>query len=198
MEIAKADNSACLVEAARRDRTAFALLFRRQYDEIFRYCARRLPTREIAEDVTSSVFLKMVHSFNTFRGDDNAFRIWLYRIAGNEINSHFRMSARQTRLRQALQNQPPEESPPAFGDDQDNQIRMDTLRTALAHLKPAYREIVTLRYFQGLNSEQIGKITRTKPVTVRSKLLRALKQLEKEFRRAKTLDDVENNTYDSV
>lgn len=192
------DNSVCLVEAARQDRTAFALLFRRHYDEIFRYCARRLPNRATAEDITSSVFLKMVHSFNTFRGDDNAFRVWLYRIAGNEINSHFRTAGRQGRLLEALQNQPPQESP-GLDDDEDNRQRIAKLHAALSHLKPAYREIVTLRYFQGLNSEEIGKITRTKPVTVRSKLLRAIKLLEKELSREKnTADSSEIESYDPV
>ena len=192
------DNSVCLVEAARQDRTAFASLFRRHYDEIFRYCACRLPNRATAEDITSSVFLKMVHSFNTFRGDDNAFRVWLYRIAANEINSHFRTAGRQGRLLEALQNQPPQESP-GLDDDEENRQRIAKLHAALSHLKPAYREIVTLRYFQGLNSEEIGKITRTKPVTVRSKLLRAIKLLEKELSREKnTADNSEINRYDSV
>ncbi len=185
MDIPEMDNSACLVETAREDRTAFAQLFRRHYDEIFRYCARRLPGRETAEDVTSAVFLKMVHHFDTFRGDDEAFRVWLYRIASNEINSHFRKSGRQSRLLENLQNQPIAETSDA-GEEDENRMRIARLHQALAKLKPAYREIVSLRYLQGLNSEEIGKITGTKPVTIRSKLARALRQLEKEFRRNQT------------
>lgn len=182
MGIAEADNSACLVAAAREDRRAFAGLFRRHYDEIFRYCARRLPGRETAEDVTSAVFLKMVHHFDTFRGDDEAFRVWLYRIASNEINSHFRKAGRDSRLLDSLEHQPVAAAPEA-DDEEDNRARIALLHQSLAKLKPAYREIVSLRYLQGLNSEEIGKITGTKPVTVRSQLARALRQLEKEYRR---------------
>ena len=181
--ITETDNLAGLVEAAREDKTAFALLFRRHYDEIYRYCARRLPCRQTAEDVTSAVFLKMIDHFDTFRGDDDAFRVWLYRIAGNEVNTQFRKAARQSRLRATLQQQVPPE-PPKPDEQDDNRRQIARLHEALARLKPAYREVVSLRYLQGLNSEEIGKITGTKPVTVRSKLARALRLLEKEFRRS--------------
>lgn len=183
MTIAETDNSACLVEAARDDRTAFAQLFRRHYDEIFRYCARRLPNRETAEDITSAVFLKMVNNFDTFRGDDDGFRVWLYRIATNEINSHFRKIGRHTRFLESLEHQPPPDDAPDPGIEDDNRTRITQLHQAMARLKPAYRDIVALRYFQGLNSEEIGKILGAKPVTVRSKLARALRMIEKEFRR---------------
>jgi RNA polymerase sigma-70 factor (ECF subfamily) len=183
LTIAETDNSACLVEAARDDRTAFAQLFRRHYDEIFRYCARRLTNRETAEDITSAVFLKMVNNFDTFRGDDDGFRVWLYRIATNEINSYFRKVGRHARFLESLQHQPPQDDAPDLGIEDDNRTRIAQLHQAMARLKPAYRDIVALRYFQGLNSEEIGKILGAKPVTVRSKLARALRMIEKEFRR---------------
>lgn len=182
MAIAETDNSGCLVETARQDRTAFAELFRRHYDEIFRYCARRLPCRETAEDVTSGVFLKMVHRFETFRGDDESFRAWLYRIAGNEINSYFRKAGRHCRMLNSLEH-PPIAATPEPDEEENNRRQIALLHEALGRLKPAYREIVSLRYLQGLNSEEISKITGTKAVTVRSQLARALRLLEKDFRR---------------
>jgi len=191
------DNSDCLVEAAREDRTVFAQLFRRHYDEIFRYCARRLPCRQTAEDVTSTVFLKMIDCFCTFRGDDDAFRVWLYRIAGNEVNSYFRKAGRQARLLDALGNLPsptPESDP---GREDDNHIQIARLHRAMAQLKPAYREIVALRYLQGFNSEEIGKITGLKSVTVRSKLARALRLLKKEFRRDRMMCG-SDEPYDTI
>ena len=197
MTIAETDNSACLVEAARYDRTAFAQLFRRHYDEILRYCTRRLSGRETAEDITSAVFLKMVNNFDTFRGDDGGFRVWLYRIATNEINSHFRKVGRHARFLESLQNQPPPDDAPDPGLRDDNQTRIAHLHQAMAKLKPAYRDIVALRYFQGLNSEEIGKILGTKPVTVRSKLARALRMIEKEYRRGDPACDSEE-PYDTL
>ena len=110
------ESSVCPIERARTDRTVFAELFRRHYDEIYRYCARRLSDRQTAEDITSQVFMKMIGKFNTFLGDETAFRCWLFRIACNEINSHFRSIGRQTRAMEALQKEYTSDNPDVEAD----------------------------------------------------------------------------------
>lgn len=52
------------------------------------------------------------------------------------------------------------------------------LKEALAKLKPGHQDVVTLRFYEGLNSEQIGEILEMKPATVRSQLARALKKIK--------------------
>ena len=162
---------------------AFSALFRRHYDEIFRYCARRLPDRAVAEDITSQVFLKMVKNFDSFTGDESGFRCWLFRIACNEINSFYRKSARHTKAMDKLRQQAeqPEESD-SNHDNDDNQDKISFLRTAIGTLKPDHQDIVTLRFFEGLNSEQIGEVMHMNPATVRSQLSRSLKKLKKQYR----------------
>ena len=63
-----------LIPQARRDPTAFAELYRKYYDPVFRYCVHRLFERSAAEDLTSSVFMKAVQGFCRFRGDEKDFR----------------------------------------------------------------------------------------------------------------------------
>ena len=176
-------SSAGLIEAARTDKSAFSALFRRHYDEIYRYCARRLPERGTAEDVTSQVFLKMVNNFDSFTGDETGFRCWLFRIACNEVNSFYRTSAKHSRAMDKLRQQAnePRQTPEEKIDD-ENQAKIDFLRTALGQLKSDHQDIVTLRYFQGLNSEQIGEVMHMNPATVRSQLSRSLKKLKKLYR----------------
>lgn len=176
---------ACLIERARTDRTAFAVLFRRHYDEIFRYCARRLPCRQTAEDITSQVFMKMIKKFNLFTGDETAFRFWLFRIACNEINSFYRTAHRQANTLEQLKQQPQPQPPDVEADcarEEDNAQKLAFLQNAIATLKPELQDIITLRFFENLNSEQIGDILGVKPTTVRSRLARALNNLKKEYK----------------
>jgi RNA polymerase sigma-70 factor (ECF subfamily) len=183
LNAAQQASSAGLIEAARTDKTAFSALFRRHYDEIFRYCARRLPDRAAAEDVTSQVFLKMVKSFDRFMGDDTGFRCWLFRIACNEVNSFYRKAARHQSAMDAVRRESPDPAAvPHELTDEENQAKIDFLKNAIATLKPEHQDILTLRYFQGLNSEQIGEVLELNPATVRSRLSRSLKQLKKEYR----------------
>ena len=183
MEATQQESQPCLIEQARTDKSAFAALFRRHYDEIYRYCARRLPSAAIAEDVTSQVFLKMVKTFSNFMGDETAFRCWLFRIACNEINSHFRRAGRQTKAFEKIKNESPTELPDTTddcGDDEENAAKREFLQEAMSRLKPAHQDIVSLRFYEGLNSSEIGKVLDMKPATVRSQLARALKTI-KEF-----------------
>lgn len=176
--------SVCLVECARTDRVAFSELFRRHYDEIYRYCARRLPGRSHAEDVTSGVFLKMVRNFHKFMGDETAFRSWLYRIACNEVNSFYRKSGREAHAMDIIRQQPTETENDPLEDiatEDDNAAKLTALREAMETLESPCREIVSLRFLQGLNSDQIGDILDMKPATVRSRLARALKKLKLNF-----------------
>jgi RNA polymerase sigma-70 factor (ECF subfamily) len=177
------ESSACLIEAARTDKLAFSALFRRHYDEIYRHCARRLPDRGTAEDVTSQVFLKMVKNFDSFTGDEVGFRCWLFRIACNEINSYYRTSARHSKAMDKLQQEAqPQEADTDKTVDPENQEKIDFLKTAIGQLQSDHQDILTLRFFQGLNSEQIGEVLHMNPATVRSQLSRSLKKLKKLYR----------------
>ena len=84
-----------LIKEACHDSAAFAQLYRLHYDNIFRYCARRLFNRHAAEDVTSIVFFKAMRTIGFFRGNSKDFRNWLYRIATNAVNDHLRTAKRR-------------------------------------------------------------------------------------------------------
>lgn len=128
--------------------------------------------------------MKMISKFSTFMGDETAFRYWLFRIACNEINSYYRTAGRQTRAYEAIRHQPAAEQPDVAADcrqEEENTLRVAFLHQALTELSAEQQDIITLRFFEGLNSEQIGGILGMKATTVRSRLARALSQLKKAY-----------------
>lgn len=78
-----------LVARAKGDAPAFAALYRRYVDAIYRYCYHRLGTRQQAEDATSEIFMK---AFTGLRGcrDERSFRSWLFTIAHNTVTDSYR------------------------------------------------------------------------------------------------------------
>src|SRR5215218_4502674 len=76
-------DEADLVAIAKRDRAAFASLYQRYVDPIYRYCDRCLGNRDAAEDATSLIFTKALAALATCR--DDRFRSWLFTIAHNVI-----------------------------------------------------------------------------------------------------------------
>ena len=76
-------DEADLVAIAKRDRAAFAALYRRYVEPVNRYCDRCLGNRDAAEDATSLIFTKALAALPTCR--DDHFRSWLFTIAHNVI-----------------------------------------------------------------------------------------------------------------
>jgi len=177
----KTINDNQLIADARTDPAAFARLYRRHYDEVFRYCVHRLFERHAAEDVTSAVFLKAVENIGTFDGSEEQFRNWLYRIASNAVNNHLRRFARQQQLlKKHGRCLAVEECDEPEGPD-DASEKMELLRKAMFTLKPKYQTIITLRFFEKLKLTEIAEVLKANPQTVRSQLSRALAKLRKKI-----------------
>jgi len=166
-----------LIAQARRDPQAFARLYRRHYDGVFRYCVHRLFDRTAAEDVTSTIFLKIVEKFHRFEGDEKAFSHWLYRIATNTINTYLRKSVQRKKLLQGLTERAAVCRNPSGAVLSGRAEKMALLSQAMLTLKPRYQTIITLRFFESLKYGDIAGIIGGSEATARSRTARALAKL---------------------
>ncbi len=171
----KAADDSQLIARARSDRAAFVRLYRRHYDAVFRYCVHRLFERQIAEDVTSDVFLRVVENIESFKGNEQQFRNWLYRIATNGVNNYLRKTTRRNRLLKVAC----EQANSSVADGGESADKLALLKEAVFFLKPRYQTIITLRFFENLKLTEIAEVLASSPGTVRSQLARALAKLRK-------------------
>ncbi|HUW84407.1 MAG TPA: sigma-70 family RNA polymerase sigma factor [Phycisphaerae bacterium] len=178
-QAAEPSEDGCLIEEAHTDQNAFAELYRRHYDGVFRHCVRRLFDRAIAEDVTSNVFLRIAQAFDRFQGDEKDFRNWLYKIATNEINAYQRSRTRRARLFRRAATERHSQRQQARMDD-TGQEGAAILWRALQSLRPRYQAIVALRYFENMEFADIAAILDSSASTVRSQLSRALAKLRQQ------------------
>jgi len=170
-----------MIAEAKRSPEAFARLYRRHYNCVFRYCVHRLFERQAAEDVTSAVFLKVIENLRKFHGDEQSFRNWLYKIATNEANNHLRKTGRGHRLLNVLKNQSSNSSTENKNTIDDDNKKSELLKQAVQSLKPRYQTIITLRFFENMKSQKIADVLGLKPATVRSRLSRAIDKLRKKM-----------------
>jgi RNA polymerase sigma-70 factor (ECF subfamily) len=175
-------NQEMLIEQARSDRAAFASLYRMHYERVFRYCCRRLFNRHDAEEVTSTVFFRVMRTISTFEGNSDGFRNWLYRIATNAVNDHLKTAKRRAEaVRNAAQQY---DRGTAFATESDDELRKKNLavKQAILSLKPKYQNVITLRFFEKMRLVEIAEILGKNPATIRTQLARALSRLRKELR----------------
>lgn len=121
------------------------------YDDVFRYCARRLPTREDAQDAVQEVFLRLVRSRALYekRGKPLAY---LYTCARNVCADFYR---RRPAEACALGEEAESVADPARGPDAER-MAMDE---ALSRLADDEREVLELHYGQDLSMADIAGIT---------------------------------------
>jgi len=175
-EIARQTDVNELVLKASNDADALGRLYDLYYDRIFRFCVHRLFNKDIAEDITSSVFLAVARNIKNFKGRNEAdFRNWLYAIAVNQTNAYIRRTLRHKKLLEEAAASKTTSGTDSNGDLA--KLNWPKIYQAILKLKPKHQTIITLRFFENMEFEEIGRITKTNPATVRVTLHRILKQL---------------------
>jgi len=169
-----------LVLKAKTQPEALGRLYEMYYERIFRFCVHRLFNKEIAEDVTSAVFLQVARRIRGFKGRSGQdFRNWLYAIAANQANAYIRKSSR----RKKLLAEAADSMIPAVAGSADMSYEPDWpgLYAAILKLKPRHQTIVTLRFFENFSYEQIAQILDVKEANVRVTLHRILNKLRNQL-----------------
>jgi RNA polymerase sigma-70 factor (ECF subfamily) len=162
-----------LVAIAKRDRAAFASLYRRYVEPVYRYCDRCLGNRDAAEDATSLIFTKALAALGTCR--DDCFRSWLFTIAHNVIVDMRRERHPWEPLTAAahLVDGNGQRSPEALALAADD---ARTIQVLLAHLSADQRDLLELR-LAGLTDAEIARALGRSHGAVRTSQYRALARL---------------------
>ncbi len=162
---------------SKHDPEAFAALYDEYIKRIYRFVYFKVNNATEAEDITSEVFLK---AWNYIINNDGAeiksFSGLLYRIARNSIIDLYR--------HKATHNETVLEPEQEIGDggkwyaDLNKQIDNQKIIQAIKKLKQEYQEVVTLKYVDELQIEEIAEITGKGNIAVRVTLHRAIKKLK--------------------
>ena len=178
------DENTDLIKEACSDPDAFAQLYLLHYNDVFHYCIRRLFDCHCAEDVTSTVFFKVMHNLSSFDGKVTDFRKWLLRIATNAVNDHLRNSKRRADVIQSVVRNTRAESDFVITANDKLLEKKALLKQAILSLKPKYQTVITLRFFEDMKLTEIAACLGKNPSTVRSWLWRATEKLRKKLNTA--------------
>lgn len=147
--------------AAAGDRAAFAALLERHYDRIHRLAWQVTGSRADAEDVAQDVCCTLAEKIGSFRGEAK-FTTWLCGITFNASRDHLRRRNSFGRLRERFAVL----AGLARGTDGRDLHDAIWLRSAIARLKPAYRDTVVLVIGQELSHAEAAAILGVSESTV--------------------------------
>ncbi|MGC9341770.1 MAG: RNA polymerase sigma factor [Bacteroidales bacterium] len=170
-----------LVEAAKRgDQKAYGELMGRYRDAIYFMLLKMVNNQSDAEDLTIEAFGKAFKNINQYT-PNFAFSTWLFKIATNNCIDFIRKKRGNTvSLDQSVdeeENLAPSASIQSDSMDPEenmiNQQKVKLMREVVSKLKPRYRRLVELRYFNEFSYDEISKELDLPIGTVKAQLFRA-------------------------
>lgn len=154
---------------------AFASLYETHLDQIYRYIYFRVDDYQLAEDITSLVFLKAWEHRDRFQGGQIPFAKWIYRIAHNTLIDYYRTRKHVV----ALEDVHPLQL--SHADGVDEKIDIDILSQqqvkALGALTSTQREVLILRFVLGLTTLEIAHRLDKGQGAIRALQMRGLRRL---------------------
>jgi RNA polymerase sigma-70 factor (ECF subfamily) len=165
-----------LLHSARANPAAFASIYERYLPRVYRYCLRRLDTREAAEDATAVVFTRALAGLDGYRGGSVA--AWLFRIAHRTVANELRAR----RPAHSLETASPIASELNVLDRVVRAEELQRVARALATLPAAQRELLALKAAGELSAREIGAVLGKSEGAVRVALHRAVQQLREALR----------------
>ena len=172
---ARPDPDLADVRAAQRDRAAFGVLYRRYVERVYGYCFYLLGDHHDAEDATERTFLSALGAVDRFRDDGASFRSWLFRIAHNELANRLRDRGRHGTTAIDAHPEPAVDEDPARLAAEAEEARR--VRLAVSMLPDDRRQVVVLRFVDGLSAREIGAVLGRSEGAVRVLQHRALRDL---------------------
>jgi RNA polymerase sigma-70 factor, ECF subfamily len=161
-----------LVEAAQADPARFVDLYDQYFPRVWAFAVHRAANRTEAEDLTADVFRKAMEALPGYECRGAPFAAWLLRIAANTLSHRRERNARQS----------PDELPEVVAPDEHLERRAQLFQL-VDRLPAAQRDLIELRYVEGLSLAEAGhRLGRTEGAA-KQLHRRALEQLREQLAR---------------
>jgi RNA polymerase sigma-70 factor (ECF subfamily) len=144
------------------------------YEAIRRYAARLLSDSEEAKDITQEVFLRLEEN----QGKIEQQRPWAYRTARNIIIDRFRKSGRQGTMPEEILADATRFNPALLAEKREEN---EMIRQKMNVLSPKHREVLRLKFQEGLKYAEIAEVLGEPVTTVAWLIHEAVGLLRKEL-----------------
>ena len=131
--------------AIQQDKAAFAGLYDKYVDKVYRHIYYRTSTKADADDITQEVFIKAWKAISKFKQTGTPFVAWLIAIARNTIADHYKARKKTVSLEDIeIASWNPESDPEAMTEISFNS---DRIKKAVLKLKGDKRKVILLHLF---------------------------------------------------
>lgn len=154
------------------------LLFERYNKRIFNFLARMTLDRDLAEDLTQNVFLRLIKYRSSYR-DGARFQSWIYQIARNVFSDHYQKV--KNRFSDFVDVEHLKDHMADHEESQTQNEKEVLLQRSMAKLSADQREVLILTRFEQMKYEEVAELMDTTVANIKVKVHRALICLRKYY-----------------
>ena len=167
-----------IVERSKKDAKAFGELYEKYFDRIFNYIFRQTDDEELACDLCSQTFINALNNLNRYEFRGLPFSAWIYKIAGNEVNKHYRknkgkkiFSIEELKVKELVER----------ADEGWDEEMINKLIDFMKDLPTDMLQVLELRFFEDKDFKEIAFILDITESGAKMRTYRALDKLRKNF-----------------
>ena len=169
------------------DEKALAVLIERHQKDLFSFIFYKIMDESLANDIFQDTFMKIIVTLKEGRyNEEGKFILWAKRIAHNLIIDHYRLVSKHNKISESSYDNEGFSIFDLLANQEENieeqlisiQIK-DDLMKILEYLPENQREVIKLRFFDGLSFKDIAEQTETSINTTLGRVRYALINLRK-------------------
>lgn len=168
------DESQLIEKAKNGDKIAFGHLYQKYFQKIYRYCKINLYDDELAKDICQESFVRAYKKLKDFKIDGQwSIQAFLFAIARNLIIDFTRKKKNFN-----IDNFENLESSENLYDEFEKSQNIKKVKNILSKLKEEEKQIVILRYFEELPSQEVAKILKINDGALRVRTFRLMQKMK--------------------
>lgn len=137
------DEQTLLAKARALDSDALAEVHDRYYAPIYRYVIYKVSDSQVAEDLTSEVFVRLLSALQDHTAPSRTLRGWLYGVASRVVSDYHRKQYRRTLVEIDDSLPSRREGPTTVVADT---LTWEAVQEAITELTEAQQEVIALRF----------------------------------------------------
>lgn len=155
-----------------------SVLFERYNKRIFNFLGRMTLDRDLAEDLTQNVFLRLIRYRSSFK-EGARFQAWIFQIARNVFADHYQ--AHKTKMSGFVRMDNVNDDVADADETAGIAEREQLLHRSMALLSEEQRELLVLTRFQHMKYEDVAQVFNTSVANIKVKVHRAIAQLREHY-----------------
>jgi len=159
------------------DSQVIGAVYDRYFTDVYRFVYYKLNDEQVAEDISSDVFVRLLEAVKKKRGPQTNLKGWLLATASHAVADYLRRVYR--RPTEELSDTMPDESASMLREEIDRREQVGSVQAAYTELTPDQQNVLALRFGDGYSLEETARVMQKNVNAVKALQFRALAALQR-------------------